>query len=86
MDPNINLFHMAAVAPTLGYIGYQSMNEQLINPNFGIFLLIIALLLFVAHAYMWNEKQKKQPSSTSSASSASQPDESPDTPEVDEKL
>ena len=75
---------MAVVAPTLGYIGYQSMNEQLINSNFGVFLLIVALLLFVAHASMWNAKQKKQ--SGASKTDTTTTDESPDTPTSEEKV
>ena len=55
-DASINLFHMVAVAPMLGYIGYNVHQQQQMNPNFGIFLLLLAIVII---GYHWSLYQAK---------------------------
>jgi len=54
----INVFHVAAVAPMLGYIGYQSYNGNALHPYFGVFLMILAILVMMAHVGLYMSKQK----------------------------
>lgn len=53
---NINIFHAAVVAPVLGFIGYKSYNEEALGSNFGIFLIIVAILVFFFHVWIIYQK------------------------------
>lgn len=64
-DPTINYLHMAGVAPLLGYVGHSVYNEQPLDVNFGIFLLILALLVFVYHASLAYRKTQAAPAESS---------------------
>lgn len=51
----INLFHMLAVAPVLGYIGYMGVQEKPIDKRFFYLLCVVALVVFVYHGYRLNQ-------------------------------
>lgn len=52
----INAFHAIAVAPMLGYIGYQSYQGNVLSTGFAVFLMIIALIVFAFHASKYIKK------------------------------
>jgi hypothetical protein len=47
----IPVMHMIVVAPLIFYIGYNLYNRHLLSVDFGIFLIMLAVLIFVYHAY-----------------------------------
>jgi hypothetical protein len=47
----INLFHIAIVAPLLGYIGYLGIQGHPIDKNVFYFLMVMALVIFAYHGY-----------------------------------
>lgn len=55
-DSSINLFHMVAVGPMLGYIGYNIHQQQQMNPQFGMFLLVLAIVIIGYHWSLYQEK------------------------------
>jgi hypothetical protein len=69
--PSVNLFHAVAVAPALGYIGYQSYHGQPLGANFGIFLMILAIILAVYHLSLYQRKTVALAKSSSGLASSS---------------
>jgi len=52
----INIFHIAIVAPLMIYIGYQGyFNHNLVNKNFYLFTLMLGLLALASHLYRLNQ-------------------------------
>jgi hypothetical protein len=49
----IPVMHMIAVAPLIMYIGYNIYNKTQMNTDFGLFLIMLAVLIFVYHAYKY---------------------------------
>lgn len=55
-NANINIFHVAVVAPVLGYVGYTAYKNELVGVNMGIALMIAAIIVLVFH--MWRIYEK----------------------------
>ncbi len=49
--PYIPIIHMFIVAPLLLYIGYNIYKNKPMNTEFGMFILLLALLIFLYHSY-----------------------------------
>jgi hypothetical protein len=47
----INLFHIIFVVALFLYLGFQIYNQQKIDRNMGVLLIILALAIFLYHAY-----------------------------------
>ena len=47
----VNLFHILAVAPLLGYIGYNGMEHRPIDDRIYQILIGVAILVLVYHSY-----------------------------------
>lgn len=47
----IPIMHMIAVAPLIFYIGYNIYTKTTMGPDFGLFLIMLAILIFVYHSY-----------------------------------
>lgn len=67
----INLGHITAVAPAVAYLGWKGFKEQpiIIKKNFGIVLILLAIIIFAYHAYRiksksWAEYQALHPKSS----------------------
>ena len=52
----INYFHIIGVAPLLGYIGYLGYQNQPIGQNLGLFLILLAIIIVIYHAYLIHQK------------------------------
>ena len=55
----INYFHVAGVAPMLGYIAYENYNGRPIAPTLTILLAIIAIIIVIYHSYLAMQKTAK---------------------------
>lgn len=55
-DAGINVFHVAVVAPVLGYVGYTAYNNEPVGVNMGIALMIAAIIVLVFHLWRIYEK------------------------------
>lgn len=51
MKGAINLFHIIFVVALLSYLGFQIYNQQKIDSNVGVFLIVLAIAIFLYHAY-----------------------------------
>lgn len=49
MERRINVLHVVIIAPMIGYIGYLAIMNKPIK--FGMFLIILAILMAIYHAY-----------------------------------
>jgi hypothetical protein len=47
----VNLFHIAIIAPLLGYIAYLGINGHPIDKNIYYFLVVMALVIVIYHGY-----------------------------------
>lgn len=51
----VNLFHILAVAPFLGYIGYRQGN---VDKRFFQALVVISVVIVVFHTYRFNQQMQ----------------------------
>jgi hypothetical protein len=51
MKGGIYLFHIIFAVPLLAYLGVQIYNQQKMERNVGAFLIILALVILLYHAY-----------------------------------
>ena len=69
MAPAINAFHFGVVAPTLGYIGYQTVKEKPLPQWLGAVLLLVAILVAVYHLHLYDKKTRVKQEEKKSAES-----------------
>ncbi len=58
MKGAINLFHIVFVVSLLAYLGIQIFNQQKIDKNVGAFLIVLAIAIFLYHAYRFYSVNK----------------------------
>lgn len=58
MKGTIYLFHILFVASLLFYLGFQIYNQQKMDRNVGAFLIILALVILLYHAYRFYSVNK----------------------------
>jgi len=47
----IPTLHIIVVAPLLAYIGYNVYNKEDMKPDFGLLLMLLAVVILVYHSY-----------------------------------
>lgn len=52
----INYFHVLFVAPLLGWIGWQNYQGRPLGTNFALFVILVALIVLIYHAYLISVK------------------------------
>ena len=55
----VNYFHVAAVAPMLGYIAYENYNGRPLSANFAMVIALIAIVVLIFHLHLAQQKSTK---------------------------